>query len=121
MGKAPACVRARLCASDSLSEACLRGRYLLAQNCVLPSMLACLGATLLAPLYAWPLVFHLGLGVYGAAVAFDLIAATNAALLLGYLVARERRLADTPQQTWHGWCAPLHPALAAQGSRGCLA
>ena len=97
-----------------------RDRYLLAQNCVLPSMLACLGATLAAPLYAWPLVFHSGLGVYGAAVAFDLIAATNAALLLGYVVARERQLAGTPQQTWHGWCARLHLTLALWKWR-CLA
>ena len=81
------------------------GRYLLAQNCVLPSMVACLATTLLAPLYAWPLVFHSGLRVYGAAAAFGLISATNAALLAGYVVARERRLAGTPQQTWHGWCA----------------
>ena len=73
----------------------------------MPSMVACLAATLLAPLYSWPLVFNSGLGVYGAALAFGLIAATNAALLLVYVLARERRLAGAPQQTWHGWCARL--------------
>ncbi|KAK9827634.1 hypothetical protein WJX81_001631 [Elliptochloris bilobata] len=77
--------------------------YLLAQNSVLPPMLACLAATLLAPLYSWLLVFCSGMGVHRAAVACDLISATNAALLFGYLVLRERRLAGTPQQTWQGW------------------
>ncbi|KAK9834158.1 hypothetical protein WJX81_003586 [Elliptochloris bilobata] len=81
---------------------CMR-RYLLAQNSVLPSTLATLGATVLAPLYAWALIFLSGLDLDGAALACDLINATNAALLLGYLVWRERRLAGTPQQTWHGW------------------
>ena len=66
-----------------------------------------------APLLNWLLVFKLGFGLDGAAAATVLCYTVETLLLLGVVFVRDRRLAGTELQTWHGWCAPLDSASIA--------
>jgi len=86
----------------SVLQECVR-RYLLAQRVVRPGMVITAVSTLLSPLYSYALMYRWRLGLDGAAYAFNLSQATSAALLLGYTLARDRRLRGTPEQTWFGW------------------
>ena len=64
--------------------------YLLCQGATRPLMLITIFNTLTAPGYCYLLVFHLGLGVQGAAWALLLLTAQQATLLVSYTVVRLR-------------------------------
>ncbi len=61
-------------------------KYLQAQGIVQPGMYATAGATLLAPVFFYGLVYGAGLGLQGAALAFILCQVAQAGGLLGYIV-----------------------------------
>lgn len=82
-------------------------RYLAAQGEVQPAMWAAGGCILLAPAVNWLLVFKLDLGLDGAAVSTVMICAMQSLLLLLLVLRRDRKLAGTHLQTWHGWCVLL--------------
>ena len=70
----------------------------------------------IAPLINWLLVFKLRLGLDGAASATVLLYTLETVLLVAVVVVRDRRLAGTEQQTWHGWCARPSPCGRRPGS-----
>jgi Na+-driven multidrug efflux pump len=45
----------------------------------------------------------LRLGLDGAAITNILVTGVEIAMLLCYVIYRERRLAGSPEKTWHGW------------------
>lgn len=96
------CTPALFCAG--LFE-CLK-RYLMAQGVVTPVTAVSLAAVLLAPPFNWALIFRAGLGLDGAAAALVATWVSMLCMLAAYVAWHERRRRGTPQQTWHGWCAP---------------
>lgn len=84
-----------------LSE-CLK-RYLLAQGLAKPATAATAVALALAPLANWLLIFRLGLGLRGAALATNAVQLFMAGALGGYVAARDARRAAAPDATWAGW------------------
>ena len=82
-------------------------RYLSVQSVVWPQTGTAAATVAVAPLLNWLLVFKLGFGLDGAAAATVLSYAVETLLLLGVVIVRDRRLAGTEQQTWHGWCVSL--------------
>lgn len=85
---------------DAADQCCRR--YLSAQAVVRPLMVVTLIATLLTPFYLYLFVFHYGLGLIGAAVAWDLTQATSLALMAACCVRHTRR--QPPARcTWAGW------------------
>ena len=81
-------------------------RYLSVQSVVWPQTGAAAATVAVAPLINWLLVFKLGFGLDGAATATVLLYTIETMLLLAIVFVRDRRLAGTEQQTWHGWCVP---------------
>lgn len=73
------------------------------QNVVRPSIVSSCVATSLAPIYSYALVFWLGWGLDGAALAMDLAQLTMLCVLALWALHYDRSLLGTPQQTWHGW------------------
>ncbi|KAF8060322.1 DTX16 [Scenedesmus sp. PABB004] len=85
---------------DAADQCCRR--YLSAQAVVQPLMLVTLIATLLTPLFLWLFVAKLGLGLLGAAVAWDAVQATSLGLMVCCCVLHTR--AQEPGRcTWPGW------------------
>lgn len=60
-------------------------------------------ATLVSVPYNIIAIQWLGWGLDGAAVAVNCTQLTNMLGLLAYIAFREKQLAGTDQQTWHGW------------------
>lgn len=79
-------------------------RYLLAQRVVLPSM-AITGITaVLSPVWNWLLIFKLGWGFQGAALAVIMSHVTNMTLMVSYAIFyRSWKLRGKPEQTWPGF------------------
>jgi len=88
-------------------QAVLQRRYLSVQSVVWPQTGAAAATAAIGPLVNWLLVFKFGFGLDGAAAATVLLYAVETLLLLGIVIARDKRLAGTEQQTWHGWCVSL--------------
>eukprot|EP00877_Chromochloris_zofingiensis_P011101 jgi/Chrzof1/6244/Cz17g17070.t1 len=85
---------------DAADQCCRR--YLSAQAVVQPLMLVTLFATLLTPMYLWYFVFRCGMGLMGAAVAWDLVQATSLFLMVCYSVYHTS-CQEPARCTWGGW------------------
>ena len=57
----------------------------------------------MAPIYSYTLIFHLDMGIDGAALAVDAVQLTQALILGGYTIWRDWRMRDEPHATWKGW------------------
>ncbi|WIA44443.1 hypothetical protein OEZ86_007198 [Tetradesmus obliquus] len=85
---------------DAADQCCRR--YLSAQAVVQPLMVVTLIATLLTPLYLWLFVARFGLGLLGAAIAWDAVQATSLALMISCCVMHTRGQ-EPSKSTWPGW------------------
>ncbi|GLI69686.1 hypothetical protein VaNZ11_014374 [Volvox africanus] len=73
--------------------------YLVVQGCTQVTTTAKAIATALGPLYYWGCMFGLNLGLVGAGYAYALCKATNAAVLLGWMLRRALRRGPPPSRT----------------------
>ncbi|KAF6260291.1 mate-domain-containing protein [Scenedesmus sp. NREL 46B-D3] len=85
---------------DAADQCCRR--YLSAQAVVQPLMVVTLIATLLTPLYLWLFVARFGMGLLGAAIAWDAVQATSLALMVTCCVMHTRSQ-EPSKCTWPGW------------------
>eukprot|EP00879_Flechtneria_rotunda_P031537 GHRR01034459.1.p1 GENE.GHRR01034459.1~~GHRR01034459.1.p1 ORF type:complete len:646 (+),score=178.69 GHRR01034459.1:333-2270(+) len=85
---------------DAADQCCRR--YLSAQAVVQPLMFATLLATLLTPVFLWLFVAKWGLGLIGAAVAWDAVQATSLTLMVTYCIIHTRSQ-EPSRCTWTGW------------------
>lgn len=69
--------------------------------------------TVVTPCLNYLLIYVARMGTDGAALANNVEAALYCAMLLTYLIVKERGLGKAGRHTWHGWCAALPEAALA--------
>lgn len=85
---------------DAADQCCRR--YLSAQAVVQPLMVVTLLATLLTPVFLYLFVMRWGMGLLGAALAWDLTQGASLVMMASYCVHHTRRQAPS-KCTWGGW------------------
>ena len=69
----------------------------------MPTCMVYLVSTSISPFIDWVIIFGLGLGFHGAAIALDIVSLLNCLALLGYITYHNSRLEGTGRETWLGW------------------
>ncbi|KAG1670897.1 hypothetical protein FOA52_000399 [Chlamydomonas sp. UWO 241] len=95
---------------------CVLNRYLIAQRVTVPSTYCTIASAIVCPIWNWLLIFHLNLGLDGAAYAALASQGTSLVLLACYIVNRDASMLGTPQSTWPGLQLKkaLQPAAVVQ-------